>query len=138
MDTLITAWRRANDLRDDGALRTWLLRIATRHALSRRRRRRHATTPLDLAVPLPAPPMDEPSADRMSIARALADLPPTMRAAVALHHVAGLTVPEVGNALGSSPNTVKSALREGMARLRAALDVDGEGVPRGETRHGDV
>lgn len=130
MDTLITAWRRANDLRDDGALRTWLLRIATRQALSRRRRPRHATTGLELAVPLPATPMDEPSADRLVIAEALADLPPKMRAAVALHHYAGLSVPQVASAMGTSQNTIKSNLRDGMARLRAAFDVPVDDAPR--------
>jgi RNA polymerase sigma-70 factor, ECF subfamily len=123
MDTLVTAWRRAADLRDDGALRTWLLRIATRHALSRRRRRRHTTTSLDLAMPLAAAPLDGPSADRVLIAQALVDLPPKMRAAVALHYYAGFTVPQVAEIMGASQNTIKSNLADGMARLRAALDV---------------
>ena len=37
---MVQAWRKADDLRDPAALRTWLLRIATRQALSRRRRAR--------------------------------------------------------------------------------------------------
>lgn len=118
MDTLVTAWQRADQLRDDAALRTWLLRIATRHALSRRRRRRPAQ-PLAAARSLSSEA--EPSADRVAVADALAALPRRMRAAVALHHVAGLTVPETADAMGTSQNTVKSQLRDGMARLRAAL-----------------
>jgi len=135
MDTLITAWRRSGTLRDDGALRTWLLRIATRHALSRRRRPRHVTTALELAMPLPAAPIDEPSADRLLIAEALADLPPKMRAAVALHHYAGLSVPQVATAMGTSQNTIKSNLRDGMARLRAAFDVPVDEAVRLWRRH---
>lgn len=123
MDTLVTAWRRASQLRDDAALRTWLHRIATRQALSRRRRPRYATTSLELAAPLAAPPRDEPSADRVVIAEALAELPPKMRAALALHHYAGFTVPQVAEIMGTSENTIKSSLRAGMGRLRAALDV---------------
>lgn len=123
MDTLITAWRRAGDLREDGALHAWLLRIATRHALSRRRRRRHATTPLELATPLVAPSSGEPSADRLLIAEALDALPPKMRAAIALHHYAGLSVPQVAAAMRCSQNTAKSNLRDGMARLRASFGV---------------
>ncbi|MBA2633444.1 MAG: hypothetical protein H0U86_10685, partial [Chloroflexi bacterium] len=38
IDTLVTAWRKGNDLRDPDALGAWLLRIATRLALTRRRR----------------------------------------------------------------------------------------------------
>lgn len=137
MDTLVTAWRRAADLRDDGALRTWLLRIATRHALSRRRRPRHTTTSLERAMPLAAASRDEPSADRVLVAEALADLAPKMRAAVALHHYAGFTVPQVAEIMGTSQNTIKSNLTDGMARLRAALDVlDASAAP--SWRRGDA
>ncbi len=135
MDTLITAWRRAGDLRDDGALRTWLLRIATRHALSRRRRQ-HWTASIGLADSMPASRSDQPSADRLVVAEALSKLPPKMRAAVALHHYAGLTVPQVAGVMGVSHNTVKSNLRDGMARLRGDLnapqaDVAGPGSRSG-------
>lgn len=56
------------------------------------------------------------------MADALAELPERMRAAVALHHVAGLSVRETAQAMGTSENTVKSHLRDGMRRLRLALD----------------
>lgn len=120
MDTLVTAWRRSGDLRDDRALRVWLMRIATRFALSRRRRRRPAQS-IDVDLPLAAPRAMAPSADRLIVAEAMDSLPARMRAAVALHHVAGLTVPQAAEVLGTSQNTVKSQLREGMSRLRAAL-----------------
>ncbi len=45
-----------------------------------------------------------------------------MRASVALHHYAGLTISEVADAMGVSHNTVKSNLRDGMARLREQLN----------------
>ncbi len=121
MDTLVTAWRRARGLRDDAALRTWLLRIATRHALSRRRRR-HAHQPLADDLLLTASASTQPSADRLVVAEAMDALPAQMRAAVALHHAAGLSVPQTAEVLGKSENTVKTQVREGMARLRAALD----------------
>ena len=121
MDTIETAWRQAHKLRDDGALRTWLLRIATRKALSRRRRQR-PSQPLEEAFGQAAPAWSEPSLDRLIVAEALSGLPARMRAAVALHHYADLTVPQAAQARGTSENTVKSQLREGMARLRQALD----------------
>jgi RNA polymerase sigma factor (sigma-70 family) len=124
MDTLVSAWRKADGLRDDRALRTWLLRIATRHALSRRRSLRR-TQRLEVDLPLPARKTDEPSLDRLIVAEAMADLAPQMRAAVALRYFAGLSVPEVAKALGKSVNTVKSHLRVGLERLRTALDVPG-------------
>ena len=50
VETMVTAWRRAETLRESAALRNWLLRIATRHALSRRRRPSVPTTPLLASV----------------------------------------------------------------------------------------
>lgn len=122
MDTLVTAWRKGDTLRDDSALRSWLLTIASRHALSRRRRRRQ-WRPLIDAEQLPAPDADKPSADRVAVAQALEALPGQVRAAIALHHVAGLTVAETAAAPGKSENTIKSQVRDGVARLRASLDV---------------
>ena len=131
-DTMVTAWRRADQLRDDAALRTWLLRIATRHALSRRRRRRPVQR-LEAASSLAG--YGEPSADRVAVAEAIAALPPRTRAAIALHHVAGLTVSETADALGTSQNTVKSQLRDGMARLRTALDAPVRPRAAGKEEH---
>ena len=123
VDTMVTAWRRADTLREPAALRTWLLRIATRHALSRRRAAAPST---------PLLPDDDrivgdtgPSIGRIALLQALAELPPQMRAAVALHYVADLTVDDVALALGRSRNTVKSQLRVGLERLRLLLDDGG-------------
>ena len=124
MDTLVSAWKHAGSLREDAALRTWLLRIATRHALSRRRRHR-PTQPLETLQPIRARSADQPSLDRMIVAEAMAELPPQKRAAVALGHFVGLSVPEVAQVMGKSVNTVKTHLREGLHRLRTALEVPG-------------
>jgi RNA polymerase sigma factor (sigma-70 family) len=135
MDTMVTAWQRAGSLRDDGALRRWLVRIAARHALSRRRRRRPAQS-LELIGAPAIGTHDQSSLDRVLVGQAMSTLPPRMRAAVTLHHYAGMTVPEVAEVLGTSPNTVKSQLREGMARLRVALDEgpDHESVGEADVR----
>lgn len=131
MDTLVSAWRKAETLRDDGSLRSWLLTTASRHALSRRRGRRPSQS-LSAAGSLAASAADVPSADRLAVAEALDALPRQVRAAVALHHVAGLSVAETAAALGKSENTIKSQLRDGLARLRDSLDarpVPGRGGP---------
>jgi len=44
-----------------------------------------------------------------------------MRAAIALHHLSGLSVAETARALGVSENTVKSQLKTGLGRLREEL-----------------
>lgn len=123
-DTLLTAWHKINSLRDPGRLRPWLLRIATRLALRRRSRLQVQTLHLDDAREVAGP--TSPVIDRLELAQALDRLSPRMRAVIALHHVAGLSVVETADALGRSPNTVKSQLREALIRLRQELIADNE------------
>ncbi len=120
-DTLIAAWRKIHTLRDPQRLRSWLLQIAARQALRRRTRRSPLrSVPLDEAAELPSR-HSKVSVDRIVLAEALDRLPPRMRAVVALHHVAGLSVPETAHAVGRSQNTVKSQLRDAMVKLRSEL-----------------
>jgi RNA polymerase sigma-70 factor (ECF subfamily) len=120
IDTLVTAWRKIGDLRDPAALSSWLLRIATRHALTRRRRiGATLALPPDAAERLVG--AGPPPIDGVALRDALATLPPRMRAAIVLHYYADLTVDGVAAALDRSPNTVKTQLREGLARLRSQL-----------------
>ena len=119
MDTMVTAWQKSHTLRDDQALRSWLLTIAVRHALSRRRRRRHAdeVLPADFG----AASSNAGADDRVVLGEAMSRLPPRMRAALSLHYYAGMTVAETASALGISQNTVKTQIRTRLDRLRAVL-----------------
>jgi RNA polymerase sigma-70 factor (ECF subfamily) len=121
IDTMVTAWERVGSLRDSGALRSWLLRIATRHALARRRR---AVPSQELLDETAATTSGEAGPDRIALASALDDLPPRMRACLSLHYYAGLSVAETAGALGISPNTAKYHLKAALERLRAALEVE--------------
>jgi RNA polymerase sigma-70 factor (ECF subfamily) len=118
-DTLLTAWRKVGDLREPDKLRPWLLRTATRLALRRRFRARPQSMSLELTPEVADRQLG--MIDRIALSQALDGLPPRMRAVVALHHVAGLTVAETAEAVGRSQNTVKSQLREALARLRREL-----------------
>jgi RNA polymerase sigma-70 factor (sigma-E family) len=75
----------------------------------------HAEVP-DVAVEA-APPPDTDAA----VFRALAELPPRMRAAVILRHLHDASVAETADALGCSEGTVKSQTARGLAQLRATL-----------------
>jgi RNA polymerase sigma-70 factor, ECF subfamily len=121
IDTMVTAWERIGSLRDPAALRPWLLRIAARHALARRRRAAPSPQLLHEAA---ATTSNEADPDRMALAEALENLPPRQRACLSLHYYAGLSVPETATALGLSPNTVKFHLKAGLERLRESLDVE--------------
>ena len=117
--TFEIALRHADDLRDPGSLRPWLLRIQAREAFRLVRRLRRfvpvGSGVVEVAVQAPD------ATDALAVRRALGSLPRRMRAAVVLHHLAGLSVAETATALGVSENTVKSQLKTGLARLREVL-----------------
>lgn len=117
--TIELALRRGHQLRDPKALRAWLLTIQTREAFRiRRRLRRLVRIDPDVRELQAA---NDRAEETVAVREALRTLPPRTRAAVVLHHMVGLTVAEVAEALGTSPNTIKTQLRTGLARLREAL-----------------
>jgi DNA-directed RNA polymerase specialized sigma24 family protein len=59
---------------------------------------------------------------------AVAALPGRTRDAVALRYLTSLTDDEVGLALGMTPESVRAAVREGLADLRARMGIGGTGV----------
>jgi RNA polymerase sigma factor (sigma-70 family) len=121
VETLLTAYDKAGSIRDESALRAWLMRVATNKALSLRRSQSRV-------VPLHVVP-DQPSigdlgarsSDRVVLMAGLATLPPRTRAAVVLRYFADLPVDEVASVLGRSPNTIKTQLREALVMLRRQL-----------------
>lgn len=117
--TFEIALRRLGDLREPRALRAWLLTIQMREAFRRVRRMRRLVR-LDGHVSEIATSGGD-LAQRADVRRALSNLPRRTRAAISLHYLAGLTVPETAQALGVSENTVKSQLRTGLVRLREEL-----------------
>lgn len=119
MDTLIAALERGSTLRDESAVRPWLLKIATNQALSRQRRFRSVKW-LQLAPDYAGPAVD--STEHVALLQGLATLPIRLRAAVVLHYYADLPVAGVAAVMGTSQNTVKSQLRTGLSRLRELLD----------------
>jgi RNA polymerase sigma-70 factor, ECF subfamily len=134
IETLLTAFEKAGQIRDDAALRAWLLRVATNRALSIRRR---SARVVDLTVvPDHAAPGDlaSESADHVALLAGVADLPVQMRAAVVLRYYADLPVDEVARALGKSPNTIKAQLQTALDRLRRSL-TDPAASPATEARH---
>ncbi len=120
--TFEIAARRAGDLRDPNALRSWLLAIQVREAF-RLRRRLARLIHFDVEVAeIPASP--GPDADAIALRAALPKLPPRARAAVVLHYLADLPVAEVARVMAISENTTKGHLKAGLARLREELQND--------------
>jgi RNA polymerase sigma-70 factor, ECF subfamily len=116
--TLEIAIRRRSQLRDPARLRPWLLAILTREAFRLRRRLR---TLVSLEGSVVEVAVVGASDDDLAVRAAVAQLPARTRAAVVLHHMAGLSVAETAEAMGITDNTVKTLLRLGLARLREVL-----------------
>ena len=134
IETLLTAFERGGTIRDERALRAWLIKVATNHALGTRRRTGRLVR-LEI-VPDRAAQGDigMDSSTRLVLLDGIADLPLQMRAAVVLRYYADLSVDEVAAALGKSPNTIKAQLQTALDRLRMHFaEPDDTDLP--EVRH---
>ena len=131
-DSLLAALDHGRNLRDDEALRPWLLRIATNKAL--RYRHRSARIVELQVVDAVVAQARGPDADELAtLWWAVTGLPPRMRAAVGLRYYLDLPVETVAAVLEVSPNTIKTQLKSALAHLRTALA--DEPVALGEVRH---
>lgn len=131
IETLLTAFEKGGSIRDERALRAWLLRVATNRALASRRRSGRIVR-LDV-VPdrAAAGDLGTNSSTRIALLDGIADLPIQMRAAIVLRYYADLSVDEVATTLGKSPNTIKAQLQVALDRLRIHL-ADPLGTSLGE------
>ena len=115
-------------------LRPWLASIAVNLARNRRRRADDRRPPsqlepmldagFDLAIDARSGP--EHRAGRRDtqreLATALMRLTPSVRAAIVLRHVDGLSVAETAEALGRPEGTIKAQVHRGLRELRAVLE----------------
>jgi RNA polymerase sigma-70 factor (ECF subfamily) len=122
-ETVIAAWEKGSSLRDPNALRPWLLRVATNRALSRRRRTARLVA-LDSILERASADFRSAAEAHVTVLEGLALLAPRERAAIALRYLADLPVEEVARAMGTRPNTVKTQLREALAKLRRGMADD--------------
>jgi RNA polymerase sigma factor (sigma-70 family) len=134
VDTLLTALERGDQLRDEAALRPWLMRIATNRALGVRRSGARVVA-LHVVPDRAGRTADEDR--RLTMLAAVDRLAPRTRAAVVLRYYADLSVRDVAAALGTTENTVKTQLREALAQLRGWLgDEATAGPAAAEVSHG--
>jgi RNA polymerase sigma-70 factor (sigma-E family) len=114
---IYVSWRRIRPETRDAYARRMLV-----NALVDERRRPHARHERNQAeVPDVAVEAVPPSDMDAVVFRALAELPPRMRAAVVLRHLNDASVAETAEALGCSEGTVKSQTARGLDHLRASL-----------------
>jgi RNA polymerase sigma-70 factor (ECF subfamily) len=123
-EALVRAHDRFEGLRDRERLKPWLVRIAWRMAINRRRgdRRRERR---EQALEAPAPPSVEQTAVehqvREHLHRELEALPESLRQVLVLAAIQGYQVREVARLLALPEGTVKSRLFEARKRLAERL-----------------
>jgi RNA polymerase sigma-70 factor, ECF subfamily len=128
----VRAFRALPGFRGDARFSTWLHRIAVNSALHGRRwRERRAGREVDIAEDGERAGRSDEVVLRISLQRALDQLPDGMRQIVVLHDVEGYTHEEIGGLLGIAPGTSKSQLFKARARLRNMLQ-SGRAEPQKE------
>ena len=131
-EAFLALWRHASrfDPRR-GGVRGWLIGIARNKAIdwlrARAGRARAETAAQAIAaLDVPEDTVSRDATDRAEAARlrrVLDDLPSEQRDVLLLVHAGGLTQREIAEVLGLPLGTVKSRLRLGLARVRAAAGV---------------
>jgi RNA polymerase sigma-70 factor (ECF subfamily) len=120
-DTFVTAWSEIGRLRSDQSVRSWLCGVAWRKHLSRRRSTMRDAARDGAWLEGQGGSSAVAPEDRESLARAMAELPPEQRAAVALCLAADFSHTEAAEALRLPVGTVKSHVARGRAKLLEAL-----------------
>jgi RNA polymerase sigma-70 factor (ECF subfamily) len=123
-EALIAILRGLGSFRGESSFERWADRVAVRAVFAGIRRRRRESNDLAAALPelrLASPGVATPAdefADRRQAAALLDALPLDQRYAMVMHHVLGMSVPEIARELGVPAETVRSRLRLGRTRLR--------------------
>jgi RNA polymerase sigma-70 factor (ECF subfamily) len=129
-EALVLAFRRIDQFRADASVRTWMVSIAWRLSLSRRRRlwwqiSRKASSDTGLPALRTVAPSQE---DRMQSAEFIKDvqqhirrLPPKLRDALLLVAAGDLTQDEIAAALKIPAATFRGRVRDARLKLKAQL-----------------
>jgi RNA polymerase sigma-70 factor (ECF subfamily) len=129
-EVMLRAWQGIGRFQGRSSYFTWLYRIAVNEASRAlaKRGRRPASVPIGAPeLQLPAPEAGEPSRQaenselRAALGRALAELPPALRAAIVLRDVEGLSTQEAAEISGVGQAAFKSRLHQARLRVRAAI-----------------
>ena len=115
-ETMLSALRAYDDVRDPEAIRSWLFSIAARKAIDTHRSRARAPQPVENLEP-PAGARDAPALDDEVWGRVRA-LPEKQRQAVTLRYMADLSHREIADVMQTSEPAARRNVFEGLRRLR--------------------
>ena len=132
-EALVRCWRQLPKLRDVERFDGWLYRILMRTTADEHgRRRRYQAGVQELTVEPGVADTTAGIADRDELDRGFRRLSIEHRAIVVLHDYAGMSLPEVADALGIPAGTAKSRHHYAMSALRASLEAEDRIAGRGE------
>ncbi len=132
-EIFVRLWRKPESyVAERGRFLTWLISVTRNRAVdeirSRGRRLRHETaSPEEQEREIPAGEGNDPALNAQlaeqarTVRAALAELPPEQRQVIELAYFGGLTQQEISDRLDQPLGTVKTRIRLGMQKLRAAL-----------------
>ena len=133
-ETFLRAYKQLNRFQSRAGLGTWLYRIATNCSLDllRRQKRRgeQETVEFDSEEAFPAILSDAPAPDqqvyhgevRQKVESVMRELTPMERTAFVLRHFEGLSIGEIGSALGVGPGATKQSIFRAVQKMRRALE----------------
>ncbi|HYC07093.1 MAG TPA: sigma-70 family RNA polymerase sigma factor [Candidatus Binatia bacterium] len=119
------AWRKLGSLSDPARLRQWLFTVAANEARQAlRRRRRSPVHPIEVVEIGSSAGDPARRVATIDLERALRGLTPEERLLIGMRHLGGFDSREIGEALGISPEAVRTRLTRLVARLRTELGDD--------------
>jgi RNA polymerase sigma-70 factor, ECF subfamily len=134
-ETFLRAYKRLSDYEARASFSTWLYRIASNYALDLIRSRRRHQDKRDYGAGedrdiLQAIPEGSPGPDRVvygsqvkdHVNAALDELSAQERTAFVLRHFEGLSIEEIGRALGTGTNATKHSIFRAVQKLRRSLE----------------
>jgi RNA polymerase sigma-70 factor, ECF subfamily len=126
-DAMLKLWTGADKFAPErGMLSAWLKRMVVNQCLDRRRALRPVDS-LDVVAEVADDlPLADTVLDQRHLGRAMAQMPPRQRAALALFYMEGHSMADVADHLETNTKSVESLLSRGRAALRALLISTGE------------
>ncbi len=115
-ETFLSALRAYPKLPADANVEAWLVTIAHRKVIDLVRRSQRSATPVS-EVPADATEGNFDGVE-FDLAKVLAQLPERQRLAVVYHYLADLPYKEVAGVIGGTPEAVRRAAADGIAKLR--------------------
>jgi len=119
-ETFLAALRAYPRLRDGERLDRWILRIASRKAIDQHRASARRALPVAQVPDRAAAPQADSHPDDPLWA-AVASLPPRQRVAVVHRHVLDRPYAEIADLMGSSEDTARANVSQGVKRLRELI-----------------